>query len=298
MTMLVYSLPLVFSLFLSNLLCSYPGKGPFLFSNMQYQAFPNSGKPGALLYIPSILSSQPSINDLNIVVFIHGWSNCVANCVLSESDNHNCSVSAPKREAYGIIDQLERSKVPAILLAPEVAYDQQSSSAGEFAKKNRWQLFLNEFLQRSSGYIGKHSLDSIKRILVFSHSGGYNTIASILSDGGVPQTREAFLLDSLYARTSDFDNFITKNIKKFGNGVGLYRYGNVYTDNGGTYSLSIDQAKRAGKWTDNSTKLYLFDNTYSTLPPTAYKHPILFKRSALSHNGVPRYYVEKFLEAF
>jgi len=157
---------------------------------------------------------------------------------------------------------------------------------------------LIEFLEMSKNKLGKYTLSNIKRIIVFSHSGGYNTIADILSVGGVPQTREAILLDSLYARFQEFDNFIVNNLPKFGIGTGFYRYGNVYTDHGGTFQNSIDQAKRASKWAHNNKSLYLFDNTYGTLPPEAYRHPLIFKRSQLSHDDVPRYYVEQFLKLF
>lgn len=37
------------------------------------------------------------------------------------------------------------------------------------------------------------------------------------------QTREAFMLDSLYARFDDFDKFMTKNLAHFGNGAGNFR---------------------------------------------------------------------------
>jgi hypothetical protein len=78
----------------------------------------------ALLYVSSHFVKG---GDLNIVVFLHGWylstfdceitrlltsrSNCVANCVRARNDNSNCTPGQPKRSAYGIIDQLENSKV-------------------------------------------------------------------------------------------------------------------------------------------------------------------------------------------
>jgi len=42
--------------------------------------------------------------------------------------------------------------------------------------------------------------------------------------------------------------------------------------------------------------LLLYDDTYDTLPYSAYATPIIFKRSELAHDDVPRYYFPRFVE--
>jgi hypothetical protein len=76
------------------------------------------------------------------------------------------------------------------------------------------------------------------------------------------------------------------------------RWADVYTTSGGTDANSQNMAASATTWLANAklSSSLLDDDTTTTLPDTAYAHPVLFKHTALVHDDVPRYYFEKFTQ--
>lgn len=278
----------------------------YLFSNLQNQAFPQSGKPGALVYVPTTFALPPDpSSSFSVVVYIHGFQNCIENCVLAVDQNTNCSVGQPPRGSYGLIEQIEVIRLTnTLLLLPEVAYDQRSSDPGNFGKVGGWAAFLNELFatdqMRNDVFNGLlMTTDNIADMIVFSHSGAYVVAGDIATIGNVTAVREVVLLDSLYGDFGAFDSFIQSNIQSFGvESIDQYRFANVYTDNGGTYNNSLAQELRVSNWMAAAglEAELLFDNTYDTLPPSAYNSSaVIFKRSALPHDHVPRYYFQQFI---
>ncbi len=71
-----------------------------------------------------------------IVIYVHGYYNCIANIVRSSDMGCNCSVGQDVRSAYGLIDQFERASTHQpglrgwVFVAAEVAYDQANDSPG------------------------------------------------------------------------------------------------------------------------------------------------------------------------
>ena len=55
-------------------------------------------------------------------------------------------------------------------------------------------------------------------------------------------------------------------------------------------------ADRAAGWVGADSGALVDDRTTSTWPPETYAHGLLFKSSALSHDGVPRYYFQQLLQ--
>jgi len=283
------------------------GQGPFLYYNMKTQAFPDSAEPGALVYVPSSYNVSSGLEPLNFAVYVHGFHNCISNCVLPAGQGINCSVGQPVRMSYSLIKQIEAARIPALLLLPEVEYDLASSNPGQFGQQDGWYNFISELLVLlvADKIIPESmsSVSSIHRMAVFSHSGAYDVTASIASIGGISQVREIVLLDSLYADFDQFNSWIADNAnsQSFGTSSAMqYIWGNVYTDHGGTYDNSLEQANvtLSTLLADNESSLLLFDNTYDTLPASDYTtYPIIFKRSELAHDSVPVYYFQQFIQA-
>jgi len=220
--------------------------------------------------------------------------------VLPVAQGTNCSVGQPKRGSYALIDQLEATGAPVMLLLPEVAYDQASSAAGLFSRPGGWYNFLEELLSESlAPILGERHVSDIGRIVVFSHSGAYLVTGYIATIGNVSQVREVVLFDSLYGAFQMFDQFVKNHLAQLGNQPTQYRFSNVYTDHGGTYNNSLNMEVQVAKWLKAAGKssYLLFDNTYSTLPPAAYLTPVIFKRSMLAHDSVPTYYFKQFVTA-
>jgi hypothetical protein len=71
------------------------------------------------------------------------------------------------------------------------------------------------------------------------------------------------------------------------------RFADVYTTSGGTLANSQAMADRAASWVTPDGGALVDDRTTATWPDATYAHPLLFKHSALSHDGVPAYYFGK-----
>jgi hypothetical protein len=102
---------------------------------------------------------------------------------------------------------------------------------------------------------------------------------------------EVWLLDSLYGNTDDFDGWVQANADWFTGTPATMRFASVYTGTAGTLGNSQAMAGRAKGWLDAAN--IVDDRTTATLTPAQFEHGLVFKRTGLSHDGVPRYYFGK-----
>ncbi len=213
----------------------------------------------------------------------------------------------PGLQAYGLIDSFERAatSVPslaqALFVAAEVAYDQASSDPGAWATPGVFADFLGDLLSAPAlaPLAGApRALSDVARVRVLSHSGGYAVAAAFATPNvsGVPEAvLEVTLLDSLYGSFDSFDAFVQRAIASgaLGTGPAQVRFTSLYTDNGGTEANNRAMAARVAGWlAANGTSALLYDDdSLNPMPPTALAgHPVVFKRSALSHDDTCREY--------
>ena len=272
---------------------------------LKSQGFP--AHPGALVYVPR--NFDAAARNVSLVVFVHGFHNCVQNCVLPTASGCNCSVSGDKSQAYGLIDAFESAASAdgsrnSLFVAIEVAYDEASSDPGLWAQPGLFASFLTELLANAAlaplaG--GPRTLDAVSRVRIFSHSGGYNVIGAIAAVGGVNVLREVVLLDSLYGDFAHFDTFVQTNLNasRFGLNATQVRFISVYTDTGGTEANNRAMEIRVAGWlrAANQSALLYFDDTLGPLPPAALDgHSIVFKRSSYTHDDTCRHFFAAVLD--
>lgn len=251
-------------------------------------AFPKSPfHPSALVYLPTNFDPTPPVS---LLVYIHGFNNCVENIVRPSNAGQPCTNSGPVRQAFGLIAQLEAAHKNAILLCPEVAFDQSSANPGKLDERDGFRALLEEVLQQLREPLYELTLAEISPVALASHSGGYAAAAAIATRGGVP-IRELYLLDSLYGATADFDSFVRADLPALFTQPPSRRFANVYTDGGGTLQSSQAMADRLTASISERDAM-MDDRTTATWPLATYQHGLLFKRSALSHDGIVRYYFQ------
>lgn len=243
-------------------------------------AFPPGPHPSALVYVPAGFDPTPP---LSIVVFLHGFDNCVENVVRDAGGE--CEPDGGTRAAYALAAQLEATAKNAILLCPELAYDQATGNPGNLGATDGFRALVAETLRDLSGPLAGATLADVGTIVVASHSGGYQAAAAIATRGGLPIS-ELYLLDSLYGDLADFDAWA----KMVAPGR---RFAAVYTQGGGTLANSQAMADRAAAQGWVPAAQLLDDRTTDTLTDAQYAHELIFKLSGLSHNGVPTYYFGK-----
>jgi hypothetical protein len=251
-------------------------------------AVPGSpGHPNAVVYVPSgYRGDQP----LDVIFYLHGWWNCASNVL--RSSNGACGGGA-LRNAYGLAAQLERSGKHAVLVVPELAYEQPSSAPGALATPGVFTAMMEEVLATDAitAAIGPHTIADLDQLIVASHSGGYVTASHLLSGGGL-DVREVWLLDSLYGETAAFDAWVqAEHAAPFA--AHDKRLAIIYTGAGGTLANSQAMATRARGWLPSAA--ILDDRTGATLDDAAFAHGLVFKRSGLTHDNVPRYYFGRLL---
>jgi hypothetical protein len=257
-------------------------------------AFPTDGHPDVAVHVPD---GYDACAPAGVVVFFHGFRNCVAN-VIGASPTE-CTPGAGARSAFALSDQLDAAGVNAILVAVELRYDEATSDPGALAESGRLRALLDELYdEHLSPLLGRPTgIEDVDRVVLASHSGGYVALARCLTDGGVT-VDEVELFDSLYGELTTYRGWLDTNLLAFdASASDPRRFALVFTDGGGTASQSRGLGDDVEAWlaTRGNPASLLFDDTTATLEAPAFRTPMLIKRSALSHDGVVSYYFERFL---
>jgi hypothetical protein len=256
--------------------------GTFTFTLDAGAFAPTAAHPSALVYLPGGYDPTPP---LSLFVYIHGHNNCVENIVRDAGQSCDPGAGTPVRSASALAAQVEASQRNVMLLCPEVRFDQASGDPGSLGNTNGLKALVDEVLRDLTPQLGALSSADVGKLVVATHSGGYIAAAAIASRGGLA-VDELWLLDSLYGQTADFDAWAMAAAPS-------RRFFDVYTQNGGTRTNSQAMATRAQNWVPAAQ--LVDDRTSATWDDATYAHPLLFKFSALSHDGVTRYYVERLL---
>jgi hypothetical protein len=195
-------------------------------------------------------------------------------------------------------NQLDAAKVNAFLVAVEIDYDQSTGDPGALANPGQLKALLHELLTEHLDAIVGRPLDvaDLTRVVIGSHSGGYEAAAMAISVGGLTTITEVDLYDSLYGYLSTYDDWVTGSLARFDpTRTDRLRFATEYTEGGGTADNARAMAASAEGWVADAglEASLLFDDTTDTLTDAQYAHPLIFKLSALAHNDVPRYYFQK-----
>ena len=249
---------------------------------------PFPGSPNALIHLTK--NFDPS-GPLNLVVHYHGWANCIQND--GETTGRACSAGGPVRVAHNLIAQADASGVNAALLLVERARDQNSSADGRLAETGFFRAMVLEAMTHIGELAGRtYAEKDLGQIVLSSHSGGYRATAHSLDRGGLTdKIVQVILLDSVYDNVAQFEAWAQQ-------ALGYARLAVVYTDYAGTETLSQKMATDARGWVKAAglaSKTILDDRTFATQPDSAFEAPLVFKRSALTHDGTAQYYFGKLL---
>jgi hypothetical protein len=249
--------------------------------------FPGS-HPAALVHLAKgFRKSGP----LNLVVHYHGWVNCIEN--VGEARNSRCTPGGPVRIAHNLIKQIDQSGANAVLVLIVRAWDQRNTGDGRLAEPGFFREMILELLPQIGALAGRsYGEADLGRIVLSSHSGGYRALAHTLDRGGLTdRVTQVILLDSAYDNLAEFEAFAQ-------DALGAARLAVVYTDTAGTAANSQKMADDARGWLADAgldQGLLVDDRTFDTLPASAFDAPLLFKRSALSHDGTAQVYFGKLL---
>ena len=270
--------------------CPSPALADVLTFTLTHAADPNSGHPDVAVHVPPGFDPcrRPSL-----VVFFHGFDNCVQNVV--GSVDTACTPGGPTRSALHLDDQLDAARVNALLVAVEIVFDQATGVPGHLADPGEFAAMLHELCATHLSPLVGAPLDvaSFEKIVLASHSGGYESVGSVLDVGGV-EVSEVELFDSLYGYYPSYAGWIEADLARFGPGAAKpRRFSDVFTSTGGTQALSETleaEVEAALAPAGLSASLFYQDATAPTPTDAELAHPLVWKHSELTHDGVPRYY--------
>lgn len=267
-----------------------PPPGTVVRLQLEHGAFPFTGTlPNVVAYLPAHFDPA---KPLGLVIYLHGWWNCADNVIRPK--NGTCTAGRSAHNAYNLANQLEASGRNAIVLVPELMFEQASSDPGRFAEQDAFYDLVDEALTALSDQTGGLALWDVSTIVVASHSGGYKAAAGIAAVGGL-WVDELYLLDSLYGETERFDGFISDDLAAFGASPPARRFVSVYSRDGGALAYTQAMAGRiAPAFGDRPTSV-LDDRTTATLTSAQLGRGVIFKRTGLGHDDVPRYYFARLL---
>ena len=177
------------------------------YQGKHYPAETHYADSRVLIAVPSGLPAGPSVD---VVVHFHGWHNKVTNAL----------------HQFRLLEQLQASRRPAVLVMPEGPRDAPDSSGGRLEEPDGFRRFMDDVLRVIRAELSPRI--KLGNITLSGHSGGYRVIGWILHHGGLGNgIREVFLFDAIYAQTEHFRAWAGKP---------EHRLVAIYTDGGGTLS--------------------------------------------------------------
>jgi len=224
-----------------------------VYRNNHYSQLEHYNDSTTLVFIPDYLELE---NEIDIVVYFHGWNNNV-DSVLSK---------------FNLIEQFHSSSRKGVLVMPEGPKNAPDSFGGKLEETGRFKLFVDEVITKLKNEL-ELKLD-FKNISLAGHSGAYRVIAYILLRGGVTESiKEIIIFDGLYGDVEKYSYWLDHF-----NG----RFINIYTLNGGTKRESENLMKCLESWGIP----FAIINEDSFTKEQLRSERIIFISSSLSHNEV------------
>lgn len=207
------------------------------------------------LFIPNNFCDT---NRVDFIIHFHGWRNTVAGTL----------------QRYKLIEQLIASDKNAVLIVPEGPHDAPDSAGGKLEDADGFRHFMDEAVATlKQRRVFKQDF-TLGNIILSGHSGGYLVMSAIVDHGGLTShIKEVWLFDALYAQA---DKFLAWSQQPGG------RLLNIYTDNGGTKSLTEEMMTTLKERGTNILTTTDLNATASELRTNKF----VFLHTAMAHNDV------------
>ena len=159
---------------------------------------PRPGVPSVVVHAPAGFDASVG---LDLVVLLHGWSCCAAGMVGASG----CAPDDPNANGWRLAGAHDRAGKNSLLVVPQLAFFERSSSPGRFSQPGFFRGFLRELLEDGlvSRLGGSRRVEDVASVTLVAHSAGFATVLAILAAGNVP-VDNVVLLDALYAGEDRF----------------------------------------------------------------------------------------------
>lgn len=230
------------------------------YDGKSYPAAQHYRDSSVMIFLPK---SFHAARTLDVVVYLHGWNNCI--------DTAN--------EQFRLAEQFSESRRNAVLVFPEGPRFAPDSFGGKLEDLCGLQRLLSETLETLRRT--KNIKARIGNVILAGHSGAYRGMAYMLLRGGV-SVREVWLFDALYGQTEKFAHWLETDCKRLRG-----RFVNIYTDAGGTKAETEKLMEDLTAWNVPFRVVEESDATKQIITKQDLKRsPAIFIHTDLSHNDV------------
>jgi hypothetical protein len=248
---------------------------------------PNPAHPEVLVRVPATFAPAGPVN---LVIFLHGWSTCVA--VVAAPADAPCRDGGKARPAMDLVRQFDRGRVNALLVVPQLAFDAPSSAAGRLGERGGLQRLVAGVLaapELAAALGPRTRVADVGRVVVFAHSGAILPLGRVLLGGGI-EIQEAHLLDALYRHHDEIYAWARRHAGSFVPGdPASHRLTFIYTDREGTGPGTRRLLGRLGRLFPPGRAAAAVASHGRLTPPPAglYRVPIFGQRTPLAHDEIP-----------
>lgn len=230
------------------------------YDGKSYPAAQHYRDSSVMIFLPK---SFHAARTLDVVVYLHGWNNCI--------DTAN--------EQFRLAEQFSESRRNAVLVFPEGPRFAPDSFGGKLEDSCGLQRLLSETLETLRRT--KNIKARIGNLILAGHSGAYRGMAYMLLRGGV-SVREVWLFDALYGQTEKFAHWLETDCKRLRG-----RFVNIYTDGGGTKAETEKLMEDLTAWNVPFRVVEESDATKQIITKQDLKRSsAVFIHTDLSHNDV------------
>ncbi len=186
---------------------------------------PNSfGKSNLWAYVPAAYRAD---RPLHVVIVFHGFNSCLDSFV--GDAGAPCKPWDAPRVAIDLPSQIDKSGTGAIVLVPQLAYDDKTGDPGVLGDGPALEKLAREAIEGPlSDAIGTRKLEDVAHVAMFAISGGYQALYAVLGPDGKgafgDRLRDVALLDAYYAEEGAVDTWLWKNLAEFSSDAGRPRH--------------------------------------------------------------------------
>jgi hypothetical protein len=262
---------------------------------------PPDDRPNAWVYVPRAFDPAAP---LRVTILFRGFKNCIRSYVSAEGKR--CRPGGRIRTGYDVPAQVERSGTRAIMVVPELAYDEPSSDPGRLGEPLALRAFLRELVEEAlRPVIGARRYEDVDRVALVASSGGYQALLPALAHGGVEAVRDVYLLDAMYVEAQALDAFLAAHLHDLRpDAPRPARFALIYCRRGsGTRRESLGFGARAvRRMTEAGQREHVLagaeeESDEEGAPLAALRAPVVVLETPRMHDTIVRDYLWKLLAA-
>ena len=224
--------------------------------------FPNQPGDQGLIYVPtSFDKSKP----YSLIVYLRGLSSTVKNTAIN--------MQLPQ--------QVEKLKGNCVLLLPELRIGVRDTDPGSWHSANVASNFLLNSLAIAS-------LPAASKVVVASHSGGYNSASAMIKNNPSLPIKSIILFDSLYGELDTFQKYAQEAQSKSN------QFFSVYCTTCSDIQPYLRSKELIARLEKTSTPMVV---RTAPIAATIVPAPVSFNPTNTIHDQIPKSFFQRFVQA-